>query len=338
MLIIIIVLIVAIFGFLSYLNYTKGIFKTNKQKFFKYFSKNEECISMFNGSELQSIRSQKNQNPYRVDSSLVINSIDDSYTITSNTVAQNSSDITSSVDIQFNNEDLINFNLAKKSNLIGIKMDELANGYICFKNSNLIDLARNAGIEDTSKIPENINWISSMDILNFSQSDINYFFGRISETISKNIDESKFTKEKSAIKINDEMHTASGYKVTLTQSDTKNVLKNFFESLSKDSRSLNIISSKLKLLNVSSEYTKIDYLSNLFLETSKEIDQTDTSDEQYLEIICYEENENLIQTTIKIKNYNVINILLKSDDNSLNIKQDITNQNVDTIFKNIRYF
>ena len=89
--------------------------------------------------------------------------------VNSNTNSKNLNDIFTQVEFTKDSENIVDFNLVKKNNVVGLKMDELANGYITLKNSDLKSLAEKIGLENTNSFPDNINWGTYVDILEIQQ-------------------------------------------------------------------------------------------------------------------------------------------------------------------------
>ena len=124
---IILIVLLLIVGILAFLYYKTDILKTDEQLFWKYAVKNSELTQMFNNNDITEIEKQKINNSYKVDSNLDINTKNGVYKVVSKTNANNSNDIFTQVEFSKNSDNIMNFNLVKKSNIIGIKLDELAN-------------------------------------------------------------------------------------------------------------------------------------------------------------------------------------------------------------------
>lgn len=326
LIIIIIVLLIAI-GILLYFYKTTDFLKTNQQLFWKYAVQNSEIAEMFNNDEMQELKKKKITNSYKSTGNLEIKKDDEVYTLDTNTNAKNVNDIFTFVELKKNSKNIIDFNFIKKSNVVGIRMEELANGYITLKNSNLKDLAKKVGIEDNQKLPDNINVSTYMDILEISEEDIQYITEKYTNLIVSDTSKENYTKGESiGIKINDKIHTGTAYKVSLTENECKKILSDIFLELSKDSRVLNLISSKMKLLNFGEEHTKISVISNNFLEISNNINSIETTDDEFIEVTVYVENSELLQTDLKIKQEKLIKILYDKENNKINIKQDLLKQ------------
>ncbi|MBO5349955.1 MAG: hypothetical protein J6A89_09110 [Clostridia bacterium] len=326
-LIIIAVLLIVVIGVFVYFYKTTDFLKTNQQLFWKYAVQNSEIAEIFNNEEMEEIKNKKVTNSYKSTSSLEIKKDDDIYTIDVNTNAKNANDIFTVTEFKKNSSNIIDFNLVKKSNLVGVKIDELANGYITLKNTNLKDLAQKIGIQDRQKIPDNINVSTYMDILDISQEDISYITDKYTKLMVSGTSSKNYSKGESVeIKVNDKIHTGTAYKISLTENECKKILSDVFLELSKDSRTLNLISSKMKLLNLPSESTEINTISNKFSEISKNINEIETTDDEFIEVTVYVENYELLQTNIKIKQEKIIKILFDKENNKINIKQDLLNQ------------
>ena len=339
-----IVLIIAIVLVIIY-NKTDWLMN-NEQRFWKYFCKNDEMTELFCSEDIQMIKNKKNSNPYVVNSNLKISNENSTYTITADTNAQNANDVTTHIDAKHNESDLINFNLVKKGNLIGIKMDGLANGYISVKNNNLTELADKIGVEDSTQFPSNLNWFNYYDLLYLSQNDVKYISDNYSKLISKSLSNHNYSRDDSGIKIKEVTHTSVGYKVTLNESETKQVLKVILTNMSQDSRILNIISAKLKLLNFPSKYTEINYISSWCSEYANKLDSSNSSESPFLEITAYTENGELLQTNFRIAENRVFELTFDKDNNEIVLKQENMSRNennkislpepIGVIFENIQ--
>ncbi len=323
----IIIILLLIIGALAIVYFKTDIFKTNAQKFWTYANQNMEFIELFNSQDMQDIRNKRSNNPYEVNSILNIRKGNDSYSITANTSAQDSNNLVTDVNFQYNNKNIIDFVLAKKSNLVSFMSKELANGFIAIKNNNIQELAKEAGVGDVSNIPDSINWTSILDILYIQESDEKYFIETYSKLIEENTSKENYTDEQSGVKINDDVHSATGYKIILTENEAKELAKKILTNLKdEDARSVNFISSRLKLLNIPKKYTEHDAITGEVSKLIEQIDSIETTDEKFLEATVYVENKQVIQTNIKIKDGSVVKIIFKRDENKLYIIQDSKNE------------
>lgn len=321
-----IILILIIIG-LAIIYYKTDFFKSDRQKFWKYISTNSKVTTLYNDKDIQGVKNRRSNSPYEVNSNLVINKDDKTYRVTIDTTAKNSNDIITFVNFQYNDRSIADFKLIKESNLIALKMDELANGYIAIKNNEIKKLASEAGIEDTTNIPDSINWFSLLELLYVSENDEKYFTSMYSDLISKNTDRTSYSKEESGIKIGDKIHTTTGYKIKLNESEAKEILKVILKHMSEeDSRALNFISSKAKLLNLPSKYTDINTLSDRIKKIIQYLDSLETNNDNFIEITVYVEDGNVIQTNINIKDSSNIKFIYDADNRKITIKQEEVNE------------
>ena len=227
----IIIILLLIIGVLAIVYYKTDVFKSRSQKFWKYANQNMEFMDLFNNQDMQEIRNKRSNNPYEVSSVLNINKDNDSYIITAKTSAKDSNNLVTDVNFEYNNKKIIDFVLAKKSNLVSFMSKELANGFIAIKNNNIQELAKEAGMEDVSNIPDSINWTSLIDVLYVQESDEKYFIETYSKLIEENISKENYTEEQSGVKINDDVHSATGYKLVLTENETKEIAKKILNNI-----------------------------------------------------------------------------------------------------------
>lgn len=323
----IIILLVIVAVAIGILYFKTDIFKTNAQKFWKYGSKNMDVIELFNNHDMQDIRNKRSNNPYMIESKLNVRNQSNRYNITAKSSAQDSNNVITDVDIKYNDNDIFKFVLAKKSNLFAFMSKELASGFIAVKNNNIQELAKEAGVEDVSNIPDSINWFSILDLLYVQESDQKYFVETYAKIIEENTSKENYSEEESNVEINDETHTANAYRFVLTEKETKEIAKKILLYMKdEDARAINFISSRLKLLNVPKKYTEHDAITGEIAKLIEQVDAIDATDEKFIEATVYVENKQTIQTDIKIKDGSVIKIIFKKDENKLYITQDKVNE------------
>ena len=300
---------------------------TKKQIFWKYAVKNCEIVNLFNNDEMKEFRQNKSNSSYKHSSKIKVYDNNDVYQITSETNAKNSNDMYTYSVFEKNTEKIIDAKCVKKSNLFGVKIDELADGYIVIKNSNLKELANKIGIEDTTLIPDSINSCNYLELLEISDDDASYMSKKyanllMSKTSSKNYEKLDDTQ----IKIDNNVYDVQAYKFTLSENEMKDLSTTFYTTLSEDSRTLNLISTKMKLANFPDKYTSINYLSDKCIEISNRIDSIKTTDDEFIQITVYIKGQDLIQTNVKFMDENLIKIIYNKEENSLNIQQELLNR------------
>lgn len=329
LLFIVIILLLIVLA-LTIVYFKTDVFKTNAQKFWKYANKNAEVVGMFNNEDIQSIKNRRSNTPYEISSKLNVRKGSDLYNLEINTNANDINNVVTDVNFQYNNNDIANFTLAKKSNLIAFLMKDLANGFIAIKNNNIQELAKDAGIEELSNIPDSINWFSILDLLYVQESDEKYFVDTYSKMILDNTSKESYSAEESEIKIDNQIHSVTGYKLVLTENETKEITKKILTHMKdEDARAINFISSRLKLINLPKKYTEYGAITSKISEIINEIDLIKATDEKFIEVIVYVEKGQTIQTNLKIKDGSTIKIIFKKDENNIYILQENPNKELD---------
>lgn len=194
---IIVLILLILLGVLGYMYYATDFLKSDEQLFWKYAVKNIEIAQLFNNNEIISIKNKKVNNSYKIDSSLNIYTKNNVYMVSANTNAKNSSDIFTKIGLKKDNTDIIDCNFIKKNNIVGFKMDELANGYITVKNGNLKSLLQNMGIDNTTNFPDSINFETYSDVLELSQDDVNYITDKYTKLIISDTNKKNYSKSRS---------------------------------------------------------------------------------------------------------------------------------------------
>ena len=330
--IIIILLITIVIGFYVY-NCTDYL-KTNQQLFWKYVVKNSDITEVFSNDNIEQFKNKKNSNSYITKTDFFVNVNNQKYNLNANSNANGgNNNIETKVSITKDSDNIIDFNLVKKNNIVGVKIDELANGYITLKNSNLKQVFENMGITELDYIPDNINWGTAIDLLEISEEDKNYLTDKYSKFIVLDTQSQNYSKEEAVgIKIDNVIHSATSYKLTLTENETKKILVDTIKEISKDSRALNLISSKMKLLNLPQEKCQISTISNKLNELADKVDNVYTTSDEFIEISVYVEKGNLLQTNLKIYEDKLIKITCDKENNGINIKQELLKNDIDSKF------
>ena len=99
-----------------------------------------------------------------------------------------------------------------------------------------------------------------------------------------------------------------------------------FHMKNEDARTVNLISSRLKLLNLPQKYTEYNAITDNIAELIKSISAIDATDDQFMEVTVYVEKGQTIQTNIKIKDGSIIKIIFKKEENKIYILQESPNQ------------
>ena len=304
--VIVLVIILILIGVIALLYFATDVFRSNKEAFFKYTAQLIEQEDGFIENTLTQYLEKKKNTPYEDNGSIdfdisipemgqdndALNNFNISFTgKTDNTNSKNEQNIS----LNYSNDVNFPFYYRKVGDVQGIQTDNVGSKYIAKRDGeeiqSLEDMEINInGLEEISAIYNNMQ-ISNEDIQNFKTT---YF-----DNIFSQIQDDKFSK------ISEENST--GYKLTLSDDDLKDILTKVLEKLKEDEGTLDKLNQLLGLEQSASKIrsTSIDELIN---------DITNNSQIGTLEVTVYKtcgelskidiQHENLKLTLEKLKQEN----------------------------------
>ncbi len=249
---IVIILLVASLAGAAYAYFFTDVFKSDKQKFFKYMAKNIESASTFKSVELTNYLEKKGSQPYE-NSGEFYTTIDEktasSYMPNKKLydevekfkiLFQGQKDISNgyfheAVSLQYSNGEKMTFELAKQEDYYGIKVDTILKKYLALENNNLKEFAKNIGIQDTSVIPDKIEF-KNYDKYKFTDDEIKNIQNKIYKVLNENLQDTMFREEK-----NDSYQK---YILTLTKGQVEEILYKLYNTLVNDE----VIINKIKII------------------------------------------------------------------------------------------
>ena len=281
---------------LSFLYIATDTFKSDKELFFKYLSKAEILDENFvqKYKEIIKIENQSNSSSTgTITCSTVSNrnetniaNVDQLFNIKYNSLKnknlnQDYADFT----LNSNNEDIVTARYLRDNNVYGIKIENVLKKYIAIENNNLKDFCSKLGIENSETIPNSIA-ISSLDnLLRIDENQLSAIKTNYRDILLNNLTKNNFAKSKNSDSVT--------IKLSLTEREFTNILKQELETLKNDNNTLNFIINKANTLGYSINIESlIGYIQNQInsLNTNTEI-----SDEQFINISVTENNNNLVK-------------------------------------------
>ena len=333
---IIIVLIIAVI--IAVLYFTTDLFKSNEELFWKYFAQNKDVLNIIE-NEKQAEQSQfKTNNSYTSNGnlSLVIAQGENS-SKQLNVVTTARHDVTTNrtyADATLKNGDI---NLFKASyinsgDIYAVSCDEIFQGYVGTENSGLTQLAANFGIEN---FPDSININEYSNILDLTDEEWTHISETYLPVITNSISEESYTKSSEEIQVNGQTYNTNVYSIQITGENLKQLIINGLTTLKGDTQTLVMISNKLSTLGLGIEYTDV---SNMLLQIDEIIENIqNTNIENNLYINVYENNEEVVRTSIDLENNFDIVYDRTSSTNSLTIdiigtmtEQERIDESIDT--------
>ena len=296
--IILLVMIILLGGIIAYLYFFTDILKSNKQLFFEYSSQLIQTKEGFLEDNLiqyfQKRQSTSYENKGEVSFDISIPDLEEELETTNNSNITFSgktdpSNSKSEQEISLNYSDSVNFPLTyrRNGNISGIQTQYIGNNYVAIKNDEEL-----SGFDD-------INNIINMSNVQFSSEEIQNLKTTYFDNILNNLEESKFSK------VTEENLT--GYKLTLTGEEFKNVLSQILTTLKTDENTMN----KIKVI--------LDIFGSSLRMNSNSIDNL-INDINDLEL-----NDN-IELTVYDSNRELQKIDFTIEGNTVSISKDANNQ------------
>lgn len=312
MLIIILILVLAIGGVFAYL--TTDLFKSNQNLFLKYMGQTLESIKYVENTQLSGIEALKEEKPYTIKGNFKFEIGEENTDLNANILSRLGVNIEANVNkseekayakanLTNNNQNLFTLEYANSNNIYALKSDEIATAYLGIENDNLKVLAQKLGIYDTSDIPNSIKPININEILTITDEEKMHITETYLPILTQNINKNNFSKESNiAVTKENVTYNATGYSLNLNSEELKQVEIALLQALKEDSITLNILTTKAKLLGLDEKYTQINNLTNEIEKQIKTINNSNTALENGLSIVVYVDKQEVILTEIIFRN------------------------------------
>ena len=310
--IIVLVLLLAIGGVITYI--TTDLFKSNQTLFFKYMGQTLENVKYVENTQLSQIEDLKEENPYTIVGKLNIEAGETNTDLNANILSKIGFNIEAKVNkpeeksyaklnVTNSNQNLFTLEYANSNNIYALKSDEIVTAFLGIENENLKVLAQKLGIHDISVIPDSINFANINEILNITEEEKTHITETYLSVLTQNINNNNFSKESNiAVKKEDVIYNATGYRLNLNSEELKQLEIVLLQALKEDSITLNLITTKAKLLGLDEKYTQINNLTSEIEKQIKTIKNSNTALENGLSIVVYVDKQEVILTEIIFRN------------------------------------
>ena len=300
-----IILAIIILGLIVF--FKTDFFRTKRSAFFRYFNQIPIALEVLKTDKFDSYNDKKQDSPYvrnadisiQTSSNIADSAILDSIKFKVNQKMDQQNEH-GSIDfvVNKNNEQLIKISAIQNKDSYGILSEDVTNGFVTVKNSDLKRVAKDWGASTTQLIPDTFRNIKIKTILQTSKNEKNHIDDCV-KLIKNNVPDTAYSKEgKKKIKINNKSYITNSYKLSLNANDSANLQCDILEKISKDSILMDYFASKAKLLNLDEEYTTINSLNNLIKKRVNDL-KSNPQLAGKLEITVYENKQKNVRTEIK---------------------------------------
>lgn len=341
--IILLVIVLAIGGIFLYL--TTDLFKSNQTLFFKYIANQySQLTANSTNAQLQDILNAEKQMPCETNANITFSYEDENGENIEELEKAKINIVTredkakqkeyANIKIDYDNINLMDVHYAKSNNIYALKWEEIVlNYFVGIENESLKEFAKKIGATETENIPDQINTIDYLEILELTQQEKQNIMQTYTNVLLESIPKEKYTKQKEmAIVKNGVNYNTTAYRLDLSAEEIKTIELKILETLKQDSITLNLITTKAKLLSLTEEYTTINGLTTKIQETINEVSNKKVDNSKGLSIVVYSNNGQAIQTELILKNEMKITI-----NHSINNNTQLINLIIDNLSEEQEY-
>ena len=283
---IVLVLLVITALIIGYLYLATDTFKTNKELFFKSLANTQLIDNEFSSKYKSIFESESSSNYSSVGNIIYSTSTQDNNTnvadikqlfnikynsLKNRNLEQDYADYT----LNTNNEELMTVRYLRDGKTYGIKIENVLKKYLAVENNNLKEFFSKLGVVDSENVPNYISNISLKELFKVDENQFDSVKSTYVNILLNNLTQNNFSKTKNG----DDTITI---KLSLTEREFANILKQELETLKNDSNTLNILIEKANMAGYSFK------LEDVTTYIQKQIDKinsnTNITDEHFLNI------------------------------------------------------
>lgn len=188
-------------------------------------------------------------------------------------------------------KNIMNFEFVKDSDKYVFKSDEILKVYVGLENNNVNDLIKKIGIEDNDIIPQKINFENiNENFFQISDEEKEHIYETYKDIFIQSLDSSKYQNENNKIiNINNNEYKTNLYSLTITKSDSIELLINMLNTLKQDSITLNLICNKIKTINPNSKYISIKDVVEQIDKYKEQVEKLEKTNEEFIKIEIYKD-------------------------------------------------
>ena len=325
-----------------YLIFNTDFFRTKRGAFIRYLQTTNDSLETIKIIRDKNLIEAKKNKQFLVNGEMKINSsanIADSnildklrlYVVTKGDYQNDK--INTDISVNNGGDELAKLSLIKDSDYYGMYSADISNGFIGIQNDKvgailadadlvnagtfLSDFIKGTKFDLTSNLASSIVDFNTDDVLEESKLQKKYFQNYFK--MLKNVSDTAYTKKQDdKIVIDGVTHNVNTYTLSLNERESADLIKSLVDKLTQDSLTMDFITTKLRMLNLSEEYTDINTLNRRLKQFATEY-QLNPSRYGKLSISVSEEKQSNIQTSISFGKNSIIINHLKDDNNEMSI-------------------
>ena len=305
---------------LATLYFLTDVFKSEKQIFFKYLSKNVEYLDAFLESEE---KEEIVKNAFQIEGDLEILDKSD-YTFDLNVDVKNDTNANrSSADftVSYMKQDMFNMQYLRNNDIHALNIDKITEQYLGVENNNLKDFFEKFGM-DTTNIPDKIQAVDYNKLYEKYNEKLDQMKSKYILIVYGNLRSDQFLSEKSvSINIDDATYTADKYSLKMTEAEIYDLYQKIYETLYNDQENLQLIVDIANEANVSEEYT-IESVKKLLEDNNKQIKEdieTKNLNDSTISFNIYYAENSILKTEMQHSDGDIIALTFLNSENSKDI-------------------
>lgn len=323
------IMILVLIGVIAYLYFQTDMFKSNKTLFFKYVAQSGNAETGFIDKQTSQYFEKKENTPYTNSATFkadikmkgeeeqfkAVNDFNISFKGKTNNLAKETEQ-----EISLNYSSDVNFPITyrKIEDKLAIQTKYIGNNFIAINTADT-DTMSNTIIEFINQIKDAFDKADETKQIEITEQEKEQIINRYTEVLMQSIGDEKFSKV--------EETSSTGYKLTLTLEDMKNITIKLLETLKDDELALDKINQYAESLGAQDKVEKSE-----IEEVIESFNETEIEENQQFEITVYSKKGKLSKLKISTEEIVVTMDKIKGNNqNSTSISFEIKND--DNVFK-----
>ena len=334
--------ILIITAIVLYLIFNTDFFRTKRGAFIRHLQTTSNAFDTINSVQDKSVSEARKNKKYYLKGSMKINSsanVADSNILDKirvNMIAKSDyKNEKSNMDISITSDinEISKISVIRDSDYYGVFNSDISSSYISVKNEKIgqflsdidfsnagvfvSDLIKGTKFDLTSNLASSIVNFEVKDVLEESKLQKKYFQKYFK--MLKDVSDIAYTKKANdKIVIDGVNHNVTTYILSLNETESANLVKSIVDKITQDSLTMDFITTKLRMMNLSEEYTDINSLNRKLKQFATEY-QLNPSRYGKLSISVSEEKQNNVQTVINFGNNSIVINHIKNNNEELSI-------------------